>query len=53
VCRLESSFRAKGEHSVVWRGENDHGQPVASGVYFCRLAADGVAVGATRMVLVQ
>jgi flagellar hook assembly protein FlgD len=27
-----------GEYTVTWRGTNDRGQPVASGVYLARLA---------------
>jgi hypothetical protein len=30
-----------GAHEVTWRGEDDRGRPVASGVYFCRLESDG------------
>lgn len=53
VRRFESAPREAGEHSVVWRGEDDRGGRVASGVYFCRLVVDGVQAGSTRMVLVQ
>jgi aminopeptidase N len=32
-----------GEHAVTWDGRTDVGEPVADGVYFCRLvSADGV-----------
>jgi hypothetical protein len=32
-----------GEHAVNWEGRTDFGEPVADGVYFCRLvSADGV-----------
>ena len=38
VRTLVDEVRAPGvEHSVTWNGVNDAGQPVASGVYFCRL----------------
>lgn len=29
-----------GENSVFWNGTNDQGQPVANGMYFCRLSSD-------------
>jgi flagellar hook assembly protein FlgD len=28
-----------GEHLIQWDGTDDRGEPVATGVYFCRLAA--------------
>ena len=33
---------AEGPYSVRWDGRDDAGRPVASGVYFCTLAAPGV-----------
>ncbi|MDH4158064.1 MAG: T9SS type A sorting domain-containing protein, partial [candidate division Zixibacteria bacterium] len=30
-----------GNHEVVWNGDNEAGKPIASGVYFYRLRADG------------
>jgi hypothetical protein len=53
VRALESGARGAGEHLVPWSGETDRGERAASGVYFARLIVGGVAVGATRMVLVQ
>jgi len=41
-----------GPGAVVWDGRDDAGGPVASGVYFCRLAADGVA-DTRRLTLVR
>jgi hypothetical protein len=32
---------AAGEHRVAWDGRDDGGRPVAAGLYFVRLAADG------------
>lgn len=37
-----------GEHRVVWDGRDDGGAAVGSGIYLCRLEADGVA--STRAV---
>jgi hypothetical protein len=43
--RVVKTFRVAPSHpgrfEVVWDGTNDHGQQVASGVYFCSLEAGG------------
>ena len=41
-----------GWHEARWFGTDDGGRPVAAGVYFCRLEADGFAA-TMRMVLVK
>lgn len=41
-----------GPGAVVWDGRDDAGSPVASGVYFCRLAAGGTA-DTRRLTLVR
>jgi len=41
-----------GPGAVVWDGRDDAGNPVASGVYLCRLAADGL-VDTRRLTLVR
>jgi len=38
---LVSGALVQGQHDLTWRGLDDSGQAVASGVYFCRLLADG------------
>ncbi len=52
VRTLRQGPMTAGEHAVVWQGEDESGQAVASGVYFCRLEAGGVAEG-RAMVLVR
>lgn len=52
VCTLVDEERAPGVHDVVWRGEDDDGRAVASGVYFARLRADGRRLQ-QKMLLVQ
>jgi hypothetical protein len=42
VRTLVDEARAAGRHEVVWNGQDDAGQPVASGVYVVLLAAGGV-----------
>jgi hypothetical protein len=39
-----------GRHSVFWNGEDEHGASVASGIYVCRLEAQGKT--ATRKMVV-
>ncbi len=42
VKTLVDGVRDAGENKrIVWRGHNDSGEPVSSGVYFCRLTAKG------------
>jgi len=41
-----------GRHEISWDGRGNGGQPVAGGVYLCRLQADGFQ-GMIRMVLVK
>jgi len=38
---FENEHARSGRYSVTWDGTNDHGQRVASGVYYCSLEADG------------
>ena len=39
VATLKNEPLPAGRHSVTWTGQNDAGQRVASGIYFCRLKA--------------
>jgi hypothetical protein len=41
VAVLLDEPKAPGHHEVVWNGRNAQGQPVASGTYFCEMAAPG------------
>ena len=43
VATLVDGSLRSGEHRVTWRGEDENGSPVSSGIYFYRLrTADGV-----------
>lgn len=52
VCRLVAKKLGEGEHQVVWRGRDDEGRRLPSGVYIARLHAGGV-IQLKKMVLVQ
>ncbi len=42
----------RGEHSVLWQGDDDTGKPVSSGVYLYRMAA-GDMDRTQKMVLMK
>ena len=52
VRTLRSGFEPPGYRSVVWQGRNDRGGPVATGVYFVRMAAPGF-VETRKLVLLK
>jgi hypothetical protein len=52
VATLVQGFRSPGGYSVVWDGSDDAGTAVVAGVYFVRLATDGVR-DAQRLVVVR
>jgi flagellar hook assembly protein FlgD len=53
VCTLVDGVVEAGVvHETTWRGLNNNGSPVASGVYFCRLVASDF-VQTKKMVLLQ
>ena len=41
IVRLMQGHRGEGRHTALWNGKDAAGQPVPSGVYFCRLRAGG------------
>ncbi len=42
VYTLEESELGSGQHTYVWDGTNQSGEPVASGLYICRIQFGGV-----------
>ena len=52
VATLLDRVVEAGSHPVVWRGEDEHGRPVSSGVYFYRVRGFGRTV-TQKMALVR
>ncbi|HET6350059.1 MAG TPA: FlgD immunoglobulin-like domain containing protein [Candidatus Krumholzibacteria bacterium] len=52
VRTLVDRMESKGEHRVEFNGRDDHGQPLASGVYFYRLDT-GLVAQTRKMVLLK
>jgi hypothetical protein len=49
---LESGVaRTPGTHTATWDGRDEHGALVSSGVYFCRMSANGEDVQAAMVLL--
>ncbi|HPV14546.1 MAG TPA: C25 family cysteine peptidase [Candidatus Cloacimonadota bacterium] len=51
VRRLIDSSLTLGEHSIIFNGLDDHGRPVASGIYLYRLQHDGKTITRKMMLM--
>jgi hypothetical protein len=52
IRRLLDGEQEKGSYRVEWNGRDDMGRPVASGVFFCRLAAGNETIS-RKMILLR
>jgi hypothetical protein len=52
VVQLAAGRFESGPHSVEWNGQDTHGRPSSSGVYFARLCAGGIVM-TEELVLVR
>lgn len=52
ITRLVDGVQEAGRKTVRWRGQDDAGRPVATGVYFCRVRSGG-ETGLTKMLLIK
>jgi len=52
VAVLVDKFTVAGEHTAIWRGQDQAGRPVASGLYTCRLHC-GDRITTMKMTLVR
>ncbi|MBN2000952.1 T9SS type A sorting domain-containing protein [candidate division KSB1 bacterium] len=42
VTKLTDRLHAPGNYSVIWNGTDTDGNKAKSGIYFCRIRADGL-----------
>ena len=52
IARLVAKEQSKGSYSVEWKGRDEKGSPVTSGVYFYRLVTDKEAI-TKKMVMLR
>jgi hypothetical protein len=52
VITLLNEYVSAGHHSITWRGVNEHGTPVGSGIYFFKMETEGYSF-VNRMVLLK
>jgi hypothetical protein len=52
VKTLLSEWTQRGVHTAGWDGTGSGGEPVSSGIYFCRLSADGSST-TRKIVLIK
>ena len=48
---LEKGLREAGRHVIVWRGDNEKGEQLASGIYFARLRGEGQEASLKMLLL--
>jgi len=53
AAHLLDTWLDEGRHSIIWRGVDDRGHALGSGVYFGKLETESGIVSNTRMVLIQ
>jgi hypothetical protein len=53
VSTLANQQYSKGNYSLVWKGTDDNGRAVGSGIYFYRLDIDGRKVSARKCILMK
>ena len=52
VKTLIHAGQSAGTHAIRWNGDDDRGQHVSAGAYFCKLRAGGTSV-TKRLVLIR
>lgn len=53
VKTLTIDFYEKGNHSVIWNGDEESGKPAGSGVYFYRLTVNGKMEAVKKCLLLK
>ena len=51
IRTLVNENQLAGEHSVVWDGNNEYGENMCSGIYFCKLNINNKLISINKMIL--
>ena len=52
VRTLVNEYRQKGDHSIVWNGDNDNGLVLPSGIYFSMINNESLS-SISKMLLLK
>lgn len=52
IATLVNEIQLAGQYMLTWKGQDDHGHHMPSGIYFCRISADGFS-DIKRMMLMR
>jgi hypothetical protein len=53
IKTLSQNEFAKGNHSIVWNGDDDNNKPLSSGVYLCKLNVNGKTEAVKKCLLLK
>ena len=53
VRTLSDQAQAAGRHTLTWHGDGNDGRALSSGVYLCRVEAEGGYSASQKMVMVK
>lgn len=53
ITTLEKGVKESGSYKTIWNGTDSNGSQVTSGIYFCKLNADGKEIQINKMLLLK
>lgn len=53
IKTLSNNLFTKGNHSIIWNGDNEFGHPVSSGIYYYKLSINGETEAVKKCLLLK